>query len=375
MQSRLSHDRQSDNPRDRTARILHVLPHRGGGGEKYVDMLERLPSFVHERAYLSAGRTPASGLASIPLRWPRMARLARRADLIHAHGDVAGALALPLLRAGPAVLTTHGLHMLRRVRGRRRLAAEHSIKVVVRACGAVICTSAAERHELAALLPEVERHKLRVIANGIDDPPAIGESERALVRAELGIGPDAILGLFAGQLELRKAPVLAARAARRVHAAGVPFVLAVAGAGPQTQAVEALAGAAVKPLGYRSDLPRLLGGADVFVQPSEREGVSFALLEAMGNGLAVVAADGPGNPEVIGDAGLLVPAGDENALVAALTRVGSDPELRASLQRLARARVKQRFGAERFLAATREVYLEVLDDLRAPDRSFDGSPA
>lgn len=352
-----------------------MLPHRGGGGETYVDMLERLPGFDHQRAYLSAGRTPASGLASIPLGWPRTAGRARHADLIHAHGDVAAALVWPLLRARPAVLTTHGLHMLRRLRGPRRRAAERAMRIVVGACAAVICTSAAEREELAPLLPAPDRQKLRVIENGIDLPLPISESERTAVRSELGINPGAVLGLFAGQLEPRKAPVLAARAAERVNAAGVPFVLALAGAGPLARAVGAHTGPAVLSLGYRSDLPRLLGAADVFVQPSEREGISFALLEAMGHDLAVVATDGPGNPEVVGDAGLLVPAGDEDALVAALTRIGSDAALRASLQRLARARVEARFGAERFLAATGQVYAQVLGVVMGPGRSPAGSSA
>lgn len=362
-----------------SARVLHVLPHQGGGGETYIDMLERLSGFVHERSYLSAGRSPASALASVPVRWPRAAARARRADLVHVHGEVAGALAWPLLRARPGVLTTHGLHMLRRVDGPRRVAAEQAARTVTRACRAVICTSVAERDELAAVLPATQRHKLRVIQNGIDLPTAIGDPERSSVRssvrAALGIDPDVVLGLFAGQLEARKAPLLAARAAERVNAAGVPFVLAVAGAGPLAMALEALAGAAVRPLGYRSDLPRLLGASDVFVLPSEREGISFALLEAMGHGLAVVAADGPGNPEVVGDAGLLVPAGDEDALVTAFTRLTADPDLRAALQDRARRRIEEGFTAERFLAATGEVYAQVLGDVRAPGRSFAGSSA
>ena len=274
-----------------TPRVLHVLPHRGGGGETYIDILERLPGLAHERVYLSAGRTPASGLASIPLRWPGATVRAQRANLIHAHGDVASTLVWPLLRAHRAVVTTHGLHMLRRVQGARRTAAQSAMKAVVRASNAVICTSVAERDELGQLLPESDRAKLRVIENGIDIPVPIEDCERASIRAELGIGADVVLGLFAGQLEARKAPLLAAIAAKRVRSAGIPFVLAIAGAGPQTADLQALAGEAVSLLGYRSDLPKLLSAADVFVQTSEREGISFALLEAMGHGLAIVAAD------------------------------------------------------------------------------------
>ena len=79
------------------ARVLHVLPHRGGGAESYIDMLERAPGFVHERFYLSSGRTPAEALASVPFRWPRLAARLRAVDLVHCHGDAASTISLPLL--------------------------------------------------------------------------------------------------------------------------------------------------------------------------------------------------------------------------------------------------------------------------------------
>ena len=100
-------------------RVLHILPHRGGGAETYIDILERLPGFEHARAPLSAGPSPAAAAASIPVRWPRAARAATRADLVHVHGDVTAILALVLLRGRPAVFTTHGLHLLRRAEGAR----------------------------------------------------------------------------------------------------------------------------------------------------------------------------------------------------------------------------------------------------------------
>ena len=52
----------------------------------------------------------------------------------------------------------------------------------------------------------------------------------------------------------------------------------------------------------------------------------------MAHGLAMVVADGPGNPEAVGDAGLVLPAGDERrASPAALARLAADPALRARL--------------------------------------------
>ena len=167
-----------------------------------------------------------------------------------------------------------------------------------------------------------------------------------------------MLGLFAGQLEPRKAPLLAAAATARARELGAPFVLAVAGDGPQVAELAAMGPAGVICLGYRTDLPRLLAAADVFVQPSEREGMSLALLEAMSCGLAVVAADGPGNPEAVGDAGLLFAARDERALAGALLRLSTEAELRASLGAAARVRALAEFGVQRFVAATRQVYVD-----------------
>ena len=337
-------------------------------------MLERLEGFAHERAFLSARRTPASALASLPRSWPQLAARARGSDLIHTHGDVASVLALPMLRSRPSVMTTHGLHMLRRVRGPRRALMIRGLAAAASACDVVICTSAAERDELVEVVREADRNKLRVIHNGIDPPVLMEESERAAVRRALGVGPETVLGLFVGRLEPRKAPLLAALAAARVRAAGAPFVLAVAGDGPEIAPLRATSSDAVQLLGHRPDLDRLLCAVDVFVQPSEREGMSLALLEAMGHGLAVVAADGPGNPEAVADTGILFAAGDEDGLVAALGRVIAEPQLRASLGAAARRRALEEFGVGRFLADTQSVYREVIG-LTAPDRGDAGARA
>jgi glycosyltransferase involved in cell wall biosynthesis len=324
-------------------------------------MLESIPGTAHERLYLSAGRAPGRAVVSLPARLPRLGLALRRTSLVHTHGDAASSLALPVLRMRPAVMTTHGLHLFRRTRGPERAVMKQAIRSVAAAVRVVICTSASERDELAEIVRLADSGKLTVIQNGVDAPPALVDGARQAIRDKLGCGPGTVLGLFAGRLEARKAPLLAAAAARRVRESGAPFVLAVAGEGPQAPELRRLAGDAVLPLGHRPDLPRLLAAADVFVQPSEREGMSLALLDAMAHGLAVVAADGPGNPEAIGDAGLLFAAGDEPALVAALIRLSLEPDLRASLGTMAGARAREQFGAERFVAQTRAVYAVALD--------------
>lgn len=337
--------------------MLHVLPHRGGGAETYIDLLERLDGFEHERVALSRGRTPLSAATSLPRGYPAIARAAAGADLVHAHGDVAALLALPLLRRSPSVVTTHGLHFLRRTRGARLAAAQRGFRVVARSAGCIVCTSAAERDELAALLGPELSARLAVVHNGVDvRPPDPG----AVARAELGLGEEVVV-LFLGELEARKAPLVAVAAARRAAADGAPLVLLVAGDGPQAEAVRAWSSSVVRPLGFRRDPERLLAAADIFVLPSEREGLSFAVLEAMAAGLTMVVSDGPGNPEAVGDAGVVVPVGDVAALADALGELALDQARRERLGASARERVRAQFSVEQMLGGVAAAYAAALE--------------
>jgi phosphatidylinositol alpha-mannosyltransferase len=78
------------------------------------------------------------------------------------------------------------------------------------------------------------------------------------------------------------------------------------------------------------DLLRWYKWADVFVLPSEIEGMPLTMLEAMAMGLPVVATDVAGSRETLGEAGVLV-APDPQALARALDRVARDADLRAEL--------------------------------------------
>ncbi len=322
--------------------VLHLMPHPGGGAETYVDLLAGLRGYTHERAYLTPSRVPGPAIAR------GLARAARApADILHAHGDVAAVLGQVVRRRRRLVISSHGLHMLRRAPEPARSIFVAGLARAMRAAGATICESRAERDELAAVAPDA---RILMIPNGIALPP-LGDRRR--VRAELGLTDGDVLGVFVGQLEERKEPLLAIDAAER---AGPPFVLALAGDGPDADAVAARAGPAVRPLGFRTDLPDIFAAADVYVAPSRREGVSYALLEAMGAGLATIVADGPGSPEVVADAGIVVPAGDPVALAAALGTLAREPGLRTRLGAAARRRVADEFSLDRFLAATAAAY-------------------
>lgn len=353
-------------------RVLHILPHAGGGGERVVGMLEEMGGgFEHRRAYLAPARSPLGAAPRILAGRPRLLREARAADLVHVIGDAGALIAAGLLRERPSVFGTHGLHLMRRVRGPLAMAARRRMRGVLRAATVVACTSESELQELRALEPGA---RLELVLNGIAAPGAVDMAERERVRDELRLSPDAFAVVYVGGLEERKHPLTAAEAVLELGRSGQEAVLLVAGDGPQRADLERLAGPSVRVLGFRDDAHTLLAAADAFVMPSEREGLSLALLEAMGRGLPVVVSDGVGNPEAVGDAGIVVPLGDSGALARELGRLAAEPAERARLGEAGRRRVEERFTLERWEADMRRVFATALE-ARAPGRGGGGQSA
>ncbi|HEU5252406.1 MAG TPA: glycosyltransferase family 4 protein [Solirubrobacterales bacterium] len=336
--------------------VLHVLPHPGGGAETYIDLLEGLEGYEHRRVALSVTRSRLRGIPSVLGRRREVRRLAREADLVHVHGDMAAMLVAPGLRGRPLVFTTHGLHRLRRSTGLTGHLVRRRLRAAVAASSRTICIARDERDDLAAALPPSLRDRLVVVANGVAVAPPVDAEERRRARAALGLGDESVGALFVGQLEERKDPLGAIAAVEAARRRGGDLVLLVAGGGPLEQQVAAREGAAVRALGHRERLDDLYAAADLFLLPSHREGMSFALLEAMAHGLAPVVADGTGNAETVGAAGAVFPAGDVEAMAALLAELAADAGARARLGAAARERIGTELSLERFLAGTREQY-------------------
>ena len=197
--------------------VLHVLPHAGAGAQTYIDVLAKLDGYRFEVFELSASRSPGSAVASIAGRQPDLVRLARRADIVHVHGEVAGAIALPWLMARPSVVTLHGLHLLRRLSpGLRQRVGRSNLRAIAAAAGRTICVSEAELVDLL-WMPARLRSKLVVVRNGLDLPPARHPPVRSRARAGLGLSGDDVAVLYLGQLESRKDPLTAVRAVERAR--------------------------------------------------------------------------------------------------------------------------------------------------------------
>ena len=122
------------------------------------------------------------------------------------------------------------------------------------------------------------------------------------------------------------------------------LTLAIAGAGPDEAALRSRA--AEPDLAGRvefagavetADLPEFYRGLDVLAVPSLStpgwlEQFGRVAVEAMACGTPVVASDSGALPDVVSEAGLLVPPGDSVALAAAIGRVGTDPDLSGTMR-------------------------------------------
>ena len=121
-------------------------------------------------------------------------------------------------------------------------------------------------------------------------------------------------------------------------------------AGAESAAIQAQSaelGAAVRWLGLRRDMPALLDAADGFVLASAWEGMPLVLGEAMAMEKPVVATDVGGVRELVGDAGIIVPAKNPERLAEAMltTMRGTDEERRRS-GRAGRARITAVFSMD-----------------------------
>jgi glycosyltransferase involved in cell wall biosynthesis len=343
--------------------VLHVLPHPGGGAETYIDLLEGLDGYRHQRVPLSVTRSRLQGVPSVLRRRREIRHLARSADLIHVHGDMAAMIAAPGLADRPLVFTTHGLHRLRRSTGPAGRLVRRRLRSAVAATSRTICIARDERDDLAAALPASLQGRLAVVANGVPVPAPAAPEQRAQARSGVGLGASEVGVLFVGQLEERKNPLGAIEAVEAARREGAELVLLIAGSGPLEQEVAAKAGPAVRPLGFREDLTDLYAVADLFLLPSHREGMSFALLEAMAHGLAPIVADGTGNAETVGHAGIVFPAGDLSAMASQLAELATDTDARTQLGAAARERIRTELSLERFLAGTKEQYEAAIAEL------------
>jgi glycosyltransferase involved in cell wall biosynthesis len=318
-----------------------------------------------EFAPVEFGDRPRAGDAVAVLRLRRLLG-AGRADVAHAHGLRAGALAVLALagvrgtgRRPALVVTAHNAPPAGAVVP--ALIYRALELVVARGADIVLCVSGdLERRMRAAGARCVARAVVPAAVVPAAVVPGAGPAADALPPAAAGRP----IVLAAGRLAAQKGFGTLLEAAVSWQDMGPRPLVMIAGEGPLDAGLRRRAralGVDAEFAGRRDDVPALLAAASVFVLPSLWEGQPLILQEALRAGAAIVASRAGGIGDLTGnDAAVLIPPGDANRLGAAIRSVLEDRDLAGRLRAAAVKRAAGLPSADDAAAAVLAAYAEAL---------------
>ena len=356
--------------------LLARLLKESGRYGVHLACLNRRGQLHAEAERLGVGEIPEFPLTSFydrnmarQLRRLRAFLRERRVEVVHTEGfytNVFGITGAALARV-PARVAFRGETGGWRTPGQNRLE-----RAVFRLASVVHANSeAVKKFLLAEGVPE---ERIAVVYNGLDlarvTPPAGLTRDRALAACGLPPGGGRRFVTIVANMrhEVKDHPMFL-RAARRVRDSCPEAAFVLAGEGELVPGLRrmadelGLAGAAFFP-GRCDRVAELLFASDVCVLSSKAEGFSNSILEYMGAARPVVATDVGGAREALGgdgEAGLLVPSGDDGALAARLVELLRDPEGARAMGARGRRIVERRFSAQVQLERTAELYDRLLE--------------
>jgi glycosyltransferase involved in cell wall biosynthesis len=289
--------------------------------------------------------------------------------IVHTHSSKAGVVgrwAAAAARAGPVVHSLHGYGHAALPAGPLRALGLWGERRAARHTDAFVAVSRATI-ESGRRLRLFGGRPVRLVRSGVDLAAyARADELRAAAREGLGLPASApVVGLI-GNLKRQKAPLDFIELAARVAARSPEARFFLAGDGELRAEVErriarhGLEGRLAL-LGWRHDVPALLGALDVLVLTSSWEGLPRVCPQAMAAGRPIVATAVDGVPEAVqhGRNGLLFPPGDVETGAAHVLALLADPALRQRMGAEGRANAGE-FAADRMIAELERLYSELL---------------
>jgi glycosyltransferase involved in cell wall biosynthesis len=287
-----------------------------------------------------------------------------RFDLLHAHSVQTSVLArlVRLVGGPPVVYTGHCLPFLAnttRMRARVSLAIELSLAPLT---AAFVDVSEYERRgAIERHVGRAERHHL--VRNASEPCPDVAADAQLA-----GFRREGLLVAVVASLRVQKQVDTFLRALPRVFREVPDARAAVIGNGPESASLRDLAdrlglmgGGRLLMAPFQPPAACYLACADLYALPSGWESLPIGVLEAMACGVPQVVTDVGGVREaVVPDTGMIVPAGDPEALGGAIVSLLRDAERRERMSRASRIRHAELFGLPRMVAQTADVYEAVL---------------
>ncbi len=367
-------------------RILHILEATSGGTRRHVlDLLPALqargvscsliysplrnPSFRRDAAQLRSKNIETYEIL-MGHRWARSEdALALRAlfthlkthryDVIHCHSSNAGLLGRLANRAAnmlqrrstPLVYTPHYVAFAAGIPRTQRRVALYLEKLLASQTAHFIAVSRHEESMLRRIL-KIEAARVSVIYNGVNG----AEKERENRTQDSPF----VIGCF-GRLTAQKNQSLLIRALPLVLKKFPQARLKLVGSGEDRSTLRALAVRLncenrVDFAGEITDPQAEYFCCDLIAQPSRWEGCSYAILEAMSARRAIVASSAGGTPEVVGDAGVLLPPRDERVWAQQIIALACDANRRKILGARAEQRAREYFNLDDMVDKTLTIY-------------------
>lgn len=312
-------------------RVALVLSSSTGGiGRHVASLVPRLVARGHAvRVYCPDVTRDAHdfGALGVEVRPLSALRGARTADVVHAHGFKAGALALAATRLGgpPVVVSWHNA-----VLGDGRQARLGHLLQRLVARGADLTLGASNDLVAEALRLGARSARLGPVTAQILPAP---RQDRDAVRSALGLKGDDVLVLTVGRLAPQKNLDMILDTAQRLSdRPTLRFV--VVGEGPERARLQSRIDAErlpVRLLGARDDIADLLAAADLAFLSSTWEARALVAQEALLAGLPLVSTRVGGIAELVGRAAVLVGAGDDAAAATVIAALAQEPAARAEL--------------------------------------------
>jgi lipopolysaccharide/colanic/teichoic acid biosynthesis glycosyltransferase/glycosyltransferase involved in cell wall biosynthesis len=353
-------------------RLLHVLEPRIAGVPAYVDALGRaLANRGVEQHVLAAAADGGPGIQLWPFdawadslthrRWSRRPVDAYRIaaeirhliaskgiDLVHAHATFAGIAARIRHLDVPLIYQPHGWGHL----STQTAVGARIVRLVERILDPrtdlLLTLSTHEGHDAP---PGRSITQVRPVVD-LTRFGSLDDEERQQIRAAQGWAACERVHLCVGELSHRKNQVALARCWRDSAPEGNRLVFV--GDGPERARVEREGGSRVDVVGWRRDIPRIMGAADTLVVASRGEGFSLVILEALATGLPVFTTDVGGSEAVSPNMGAVCGSVRDVVAAATTSTLPDGPSSgRAHRAQLTRAEWSVDKAADEFLAIFR----------------------
>jgi glycosyltransferase involved in cell wall biosynthesis len=361
-----------------------VMSKYSGIESYYEEVGRRLADMGHEvtvycRNYFTAARARHNGMRLVRLPTVRskhfetaihtllstMHALTKKYDLVHYHALGPSLFSfLPRLKGTKTAVTVQGLDWQRKKWGRLASAV---LRVGERASVELPNGTMVVSRALQERYREIHGVEAFYVPNG----GLLRPWKRPYKILEWGIEPGKYV-LFLGRFSPEKGCHLLVKAFERID---TEMKLVMAGASSYCdeygRELRTHASDRIRMLDWVAGdtLDELLTNAEIFVLPSDLEGLSLALLDAMGAGLCVLASDVPENREVVDGAGFTFQRGNAADLADRLRFLIANPAVREAAGRSARQRIREQYQWDKIARDIEKAYFDILNWQTLPTKS------